>query len=86
MKITNVIDWWNLNRDKIKSILWILPKRWRVPVMTAIDLLDFFIGGSTGIMKMSLDTREVLPCIRTNADGSTTLINCKTGVEIPKKD
>jgi len=36
-------------------------------------------------LNLELDGREALPCIRTNIDGSTTLINCKTGEPIPPK-
>jgi hypothetical protein len=86
MKIQNFIDWWTENRGKFDGILWILPKKLRGWVNAVIAYIDFTIDRNANVMRSSFDTREVLPCIRTNPDGSTTLINCKTGVEIPKKD
>jgi hypothetical protein len=84
MKVQNLFDWWACNRNKLTAILWLLPKKWRVSIGTAIAVIDYLTGNGLPSAKINFN-REVLPCIRVNADGSTTLINCKTGAEIPKK-
>jgi hypothetical protein len=84
MKVQNLFDWWASNRDKLTAILWLLPKKWRVSIGTAIAVIDYLTGNGLPSAKINFN-REVLPCIRVNPDGSTTLINCKTGAEIPKK-
>ena len=85
MKIINFIEWWTMNRNNVNSLLWILPKKVRQWVSVVIAYIDFTIGKSESV-RSSVDGREVLPCIRVNQDGSTTLVNCKTGKEIPQQD
>ena len=84
MKIINFAEWWTENRNNVNLILWILPKKLRTWVGVVISYIDFTLSNSPDVASSSFN-REVLPCIRVNADGSTTLINCKTGAEIPKK-
>lgn len=88
MKTLNFVEWWVLNREKLTSLagLWFVPKKIKQVINTIILVLDYAIADRSGVSRSLLDDREVLPCIRVNPDGSTSLINCKTGLEIPKKD
>jgi len=81
-------EWYVLNRPKLEALagLWFLPKKWSGVLKTVLSALDLLYINQFENLAASLDEREVLPCIRVNSDGSTTLVNCKTGVEIPKKD
>ena len=88
MKHMKFEDWYILNRSKLETLagLWFLPKKWSSLLVTVLSALDLLYTKQIQNLATSLDDRDVLPCIRVNADGSTTLVNCKTGVEIPKKD
>jgi len=88
MKHMKFEDWYVLNRSKIESLanLLFFNKKLKGILMTVLSALDLLYTKQIQNLATSLDDRDVLPCIRVNADGSTTLVNCKTGVEIPKKD
>jgi hypothetical protein len=76
MKTIPFTEWWKSNKGKIEGILWILPKKWREAVKTAIAYIDYTVGLNSSVNR-SLDGRDVLPCVRVNPDGSTTIIKCK---------
>jgi hypothetical protein len=75
-------QWWAVNGEALKAILkfsWFLPKKVKNVINTIIVVLDYV--SNRDLSEVSFD-REILPCIRANPDGSTTIVNCKTGIPI----
>ena len=78
-------EWWAANSDHLKTILsisWLLPKKFKKAIgviNTLIMVLDMVAEKDLTLTSFE---RDVLPCIRVNPDGSTTIINCKTGLPI----